>query len=63
MVSVDLAALFYSLLFPTRVKDTGGVANNLERRVMAEIEQALASPQVIAEKSAKATVKGIGARS
>lgn len=53
VVSVDLAALFYSLLFPTRVKDTGGVANNLERRVMAEIEQALASPQVIAEKVLK----------
>ncbi|MDR9768547.1 HDOD domain-containing protein [Shewanella baltica] len=53
VVSVDLAALFYSLLFPTRVKDTGGVANNLERRVMAEIEQALASPQLIAEKVLK----------
>ena len=52
-VSVDLEALFYSLLFPARTKDSGGVANNLERHVMAEIEQALASPQVIAEKVLK----------
>ncbi|MGL4712943.1 MAG: HDOD domain-containing protein, partial [Shewanella sp.] len=59
VVSVDLAALFYSLLFPTRVKDTGGVANNLERRVMAEIELALASPQVIAEKVLKLPSKVI----
>lgn len=43
-VCVDLDALFYSLLFSARTKDTGGVANNLERRVMLEIEQALASP-------------------
>jgi len=50
---VDLEALFYSLLFPARTKDSGGVANNLERRVMAEIEQALASLQVIAEKVLK----------
>ncbi|WP_037459768.1 HDOD domain-containing protein [Shewanella sp. HN-41] len=48
-VCVDLDALFYSLLFSARAKDTGGVANNLERRVMLEIEQALASPQIIAE--------------
>lgn len=52
-ISIDLAALFYSLLFPARTKDAGGVANNLERRVMAEIELALASPQVIAEKVLK----------
>jgi len=52
-VSIDLSALFYSLLFPARTKDAGGVANNLERRVMAEIELALASPEVIAEKVLK----------
>lgn len=53
VVYVDLSALFYSLLFPARVNDAGGIANNLERRVMTEIEHALASPQVIAEKVLK----------
>lgn len=47
--SVDIAALFYSLLFPTREKDSGGVANNLEKRVIAEVENALADPQPIAD--------------
>ncbi|QYJ78891.1 HDOD domain-containing protein [Shewanella acanthi] len=49
ILSVDLAALFYSLLFSVRAKDVGGVANNLERRVIREVESALTSPDVIAE--------------
>ena len=47
--SIDLSALFYSLLFPALVKDSGGVANNLENRVIAEVEHALSSPQAIAD--------------
>ncbi|WP_041420147.1 HDOD domain-containing protein [Shewanella violacea] len=51
--SVDLAALFYSLLFPTRSNDTGGVANNLEKAVMGDVEHALMSPQDVADKVLK----------
>ncbi|QIR16051.1 HDOD domain-containing protein [Shewanella aestuarii] len=46
---VDLSALFYSLLFPRQQQDNGGIANNLERQVMAQIEAALSSPKDIAE--------------
>ncbi|MDF0535352.1 HDOD domain-containing protein [Shewanella yunxiaonensis] len=45
--SVDATALFYSLLFSVG-KDSGGVANALERRVLAAVEQALMSPQQVA---------------
>ncbi|MGI2001499.1 HDOD domain-containing protein [Shewanella frigidimarina] len=46
---LDLSALFYSLLFATPSTTTTGIANNLERSVMQNIEHALSSPQVIAE--------------
>nr|WP_220493753.1 HDOD domain-containing protein [Shewanella sp. SG41-4] len=46
---LDLSALFYSLLFATPSTTTTGIANNLERSVMQNIEQALSSPQSIAE--------------
>lgn len=46
---VDLSALFYSLLFPRQQQDNGGIANNLERQVMAQIEAALSSPKEIAD--------------
>ncbi|QDE29494.1 MULTISPECIES: HDOD domain-containing protein [Shewanella] len=46
---LDLSALFYSLLFATPSTTTTGIANNLERNVMQNIEQALSSPQAIAE--------------
>ncbi|QSX30118.1 HDOD domain-containing protein [Shewanella cyperi] len=48
-VTLDVAALFYSLLFAVTSKDTSGVANNLERRVIADVEQGLADPQKVAE--------------
>ena len=51
--SVDIAALFYSLLFPTRSNDTGGIANNLEKAVMDDVEHALMSPQDVADKVLK----------
>ncbi len=47
--SVDVSALFYSLLFPVREKDQGGVANNLEKNVIGDVERALSSPMAIAE--------------
>ncbi|WP_076416447.1 HDOD domain-containing protein [Shewanella sp. UCD-KL12] len=47
--SVDISALFYSLLFPAKTADTGGVANNLERNIISDVELALSSPQEIAE--------------
>ncbi len=46
---VDVSALFYSLLFPVRGKDQGGVANGLEKNVIADVERALSSPMAIAE--------------
>ncbi|MPY26388.1 HDOD domain-containing protein [Shewanella psychropiezotolerans] len=51
--SVDVAALFYSLLFPTKSNDTGGIANNLEKAVMDDVENALMSPQDVADKVLK----------
>ncbi|QYJ75448.1 HDOD domain-containing protein [Shewanella sp. FJAT-52076] len=48
--TVDVEALFYSLLFATSHKDTGGIANNLEKRLIGNVESALADPKVIAEK-------------
>lgn len=46
---LDLSALFYSLLFANQSIADSGIANNLERRVMQDIELALSSPQAIAE--------------
>jgi hypothetical protein len=46
---LDLSALFYSLLFANQQTTTTGIANNLERSVMHNIELALSSPQSIAE--------------
>lgn len=46
---LDLSSLFYSFLFASTQTDTTGIANNLERRVMQDIERALSSPQAIAE--------------
>jgi HD-like signal output (HDOD) protein len=46
--SIDVSALFYSLLFPVQQQGTG-IANNLERQVMGKIEIALSSPKDIAE--------------
>ncbi|WP_394497610.1 HDOD domain-containing protein [Shewanella sp. ENK2] len=52
-ITVDSSALFYSLLFPVSDQDTGAMANNLERNVLAKIEQAFSSPQQIADKVLK----------
>ncbi|WP_372870795.1 HDOD domain-containing protein [Shewanella sp.] len=52
LASVDVSALFYSLLFAGG-KDTGGVANNLEKEVMSNVERALAHPSGIADKVLK----------
>ncbi|MGI2171551.1 HDOD domain-containing protein [Shewanella sp. MF05960] len=46
---LDLSALFYSFLFASAQTSTTGIANNLERNVMQKIEQALSSPQAIAD--------------
>tara|TARA_R110000851_G_scaffold333554_1_gene516448 strand:- start:31724 stop:32851 length:1128 start_codon:yes stop_codon:yes gene_type:complete len=46
---LDLSTLFYSLLFSNQQTTVTGIANNLERSVMRNIEQALSSPQSIAE--------------
>ncbi|WP_192021805.1 HDOD domain-containing protein [Shewanella sp. WPAGA9] len=50
---LDASALFYSLLFPSSSQDTGAMANDLERSVLAKIEQAFTAPQAIAEKVLK----------
>ena len=47
--SVDVSALFYSLLFAARENDQGGIANNLEKNVIGDVERALSSPMAIAE--------------
>ncbi|WP_299796621.1 HDOD domain-containing protein [uncultured Shewanella sp.] len=47
--TVDVSTLFYSLLFPARKGDQGGVANNLEKNVIGDVERALSSPMTIAE--------------
>jgi HD-like signal output (HDOD) protein len=49
VTAVDATALFYSLLFSVSSQNSGGVANKLEKRVMSDIELALASPQQIAD--------------
>lgn len=49
---VDSTALFYSLLF-LGGSDSGGIANNLEKEVISKVEQALAQPDLIAEKVLK----------
>ncbi|GAA0780870.1 MULTISPECIES: HDOD domain-containing protein [Pseudomonadati] len=46
--SIDVSALFYTLLFPQQ-QQQDGIANNLERQVMAQIETALSSPKEIAD--------------
>lgn len=46
---LDLSSLFYSFLFASPQSDATGIANNLERHVMQDIELALSSPQAIAE--------------
>jgi HD-like signal output (HDOD) protein len=43
-----VSALFYTLLFPQQ-QQQDGIANNLERQVMGQIETALSSPKEIAE--------------
>ncbi|MGI2261323.1 HDOD domain-containing protein [Shewanella sp. GXUN23E] len=47
---IDVTALFYSLLFQVGADDTGGVANTLEKRVIDAVTEALASPQIIADR-------------
>nr|WP_228497482.1 HDOD domain-containing protein [Shewanella intestini] len=47
--AVDLASLFYGLLFSQQSHAMSGTANNLERKVMAEIEIALSSVKDIAD--------------
>nr|WP_144214416.1 HDOD domain-containing protein [Shewanella donghaensis] len=51
--SIDLSALFYSLLFPASSHDSGGMANNLERSILTDIEVAFSAPKDIAEKVLK----------
>ena len=46
--SIDVSALFYTLLFPQQ-QQQDGIANNLERQVMGQIETALSSPKDIAD--------------
>ena len=46
--SIDVSALFYTLIFPQQ-QQQDGIANNLERQVMAQIETSLSSPKDIAE--------------
>ncbi|AZG71495.1 HDOD domain-containing protein [Shewanella livingstonensis] len=46
---LDLSTLFYSFLFISPYTTTTGIANNLERSVIQEIELALSSPKSIAE--------------
>ncbi|QBF83057.1 HDOD domain-containing protein [Shewanella maritima] len=50
---VDLSALFYGLLFSQQAESAGGTANNLERKVMGEIEAALSSVKCIADTTLK----------
>ncbi|WP_076541761.1 HDOD domain-containing protein [Shewanella sp. UCD-KL21] len=50
---IDLSALFYSLLFPMSSHKNGGMANNLERSILAEINIAFSAPQDIAAKVLK----------
>ncbi|WP_394132308.1 HDOD domain-containing protein [Shewanella maritima] len=52
-VDVDLSALFYGLLFPQQPHGTVAGTNKLEKKVMAEIEQALTAVDVIAESTLK----------
>lgn len=46
---IDIDALFYSLLFPSKTQNIGGVANNLEKAVISQVEHSLASPQEVAD--------------
>ncbi len=58
-VEVDVTAMFYSLLFPSRARDNGGAANSLEQKVMKQVELALASPQAIADKVLKLPTRAL----
>ncbi len=51
--SVDVSALFYGMLFPSQSGTDTGIANNLEKSVISEVENALTSPGDIAEKVLK----------
>ncbi|GIU20421.1 metal-dependent phosphohydrolase [Shewanella sp. MBTL60-007] len=51
IVTIDLSALFYSLLFPST--QLSGTANELEKSVFRRVEAALASPKAIAERVLK----------
>lgn len=53
IASVDLSALFYGMLFPSSGTDDGGIANNLEKNVISEVEIALSNPEHIAQKVLK----------
>ncbi|NRD71900.1 HDOD domain-containing protein [Shewanella sp. VB17] len=46
---INVSALFYGMLFPSEGTDDGGIANNLEKNVITEVEQALTNPNEIAE--------------
>ncbi|GGI89367.1 metal-dependent phosphohydrolase [Shewanella hanedai] len=51
--SLDVSALFYGMLFPSQGGVDAGTVNNLERGVISDVEQALTSPEDIAEKVLK----------
>ncbi|MGS0730452.1 HDOD domain-containing protein, partial [Shewanella sp. 0m-11] len=50
-VTIDLSALFYSLLFPST--QLNGTANELEKSVFRRVEAALTSPKAIADRVLK----------
>ncbi|MGL4475637.1 MAG: HDOD domain-containing protein [Shewanella sp.] len=51
--SIDSSAMFYSLLFQVDSEDSGGVANNLEKKVIENVAKALSDPEQIAAKVLK----------
>lgn len=53
ITTVDASALFYGLLFPSQGGDDGKVANDLERTIISDVENALAWPENIAQKVLK----------
>ena len=58
-MEVDVTAMFYSILFPSRSSDNGGAANRLEQQVMKQVEHALSSPQVIADNVLKLPTRAL----
>lgn len=58
-MEVDVTAMFYSLLFPSRTSDNGGAANKLEQQVMKQVEHALSSPQTIADNVLKLPTRAL----